>query len=67
MDKEEVKLMSVTAVDIQQLEQFADRIFANVGIDVEFTKHFKDRVNSCLLYTSPSPRDRQKSRMPSSA
>ena len=46
MDKEKVKLMSVTAVDIQQLEQFADRIFANVGIDVEFTKHFKDRVNS---------------------
>ena len=38
--------MSVTAVDIQQLEQFADRIFANVGIDVEFTNHFKDRVNS---------------------
>ena len=25
------------------------------------------RVCSCLLYTSPSPRDRQKSRMPSSA
>ena len=24
-------------------------------------------VSSCLLYTSPSPRDRQKSRMPSSA
>ena len=24
-------------------------------------------VRSCLLYTSPSPRDRQKSRMPSSA
>ena len=24
-------------------------------------------VNICLLYTSPSPRDRQKSRMPSSA
>ena len=24
-------------------------------------------VKSCLLYTSPSPRDRQKSRMPSSA
>ena len=23
--------------------------------------------NACLLYTSPSPRDRQKSRMPSSA
>ena len=24
-------------------------------------------LNPCLLYTSPSPRDRQKSRMPSSA
>ena len=25
------------------------------------------QCDSCLLYTSPSPRDRQKSRMPSSA
>ncbi len=25
------------------------------------------RFGACLLYTSPSPRDRQKSRMPSSA
>ena len=25
------------------------------------------RLKDCLLYTSPSPRDRQKSRMPSSA
>ena len=28
---------------------------------------YKIRYNACLLYTSPSPRDRQKSRMPSSA
>ena len=27
----------------------------------------QELVRSCLLYTSPSPRDRQKSRMPSSA
>ena len=27
----------------------------------------KERYDFCLLYTSPSPRDRQKSRMPSSA
>ena len=26
-----------------------------------------EKILSCLLYTSPSPRDRQKSRMPSSA
>ena len=33
---------------------------------VESTKAASD-VYTCLLYTSPSPRDRQKSRMPSSA
>ena len=27
----------------------------------------QDECDTCLLYTSPSPRDRQKSRMPSSA
>ena len=26
-----------------------------------------EQYSACLLYTSPSPRDRQKSRMPSSA
>ena len=30
-------------------------------------KRVPQLVNTCLLYTSPSPRDRQKSRMPSSA
>ena len=31
-------------------------------------KPFKQKgTGNCLLYTSPSPRDRQKSRMPSSA
>ena len=29
--------------------------------------NLRDGYCSCLLYTSPSPRDRQKSRMPSSA
>ena len=28
---------------------------------------YQDLESCCLLYTSPSPRDRQKSRMPSSA
>ena len=32
-----------------------------------FWGRLSDRIGSCLLYTSPSPRDRQKSRMPSSA
>ena len=35
---------------------------------IEFdSKEIKGFFNICLLYTSPSPRDRQKSRMPSSA
>ena len=46
-----------------------------LGIDQVISKSLKKRANSCasiefldcLLYTSPSPRDRQKSRMPSSA
>ena len=40
----------------------------DIGID-EFTARFvKSFVfNSCLLYTSPSPRDQRGSRMPSSA
>ena len=38
--------------------------------DVASYKKFDEiftKANLCLLYTSPSPRDRQKSRMPSSA
>ena len=49
--------------------QFA-RLFGNTPLQVEMilmtTASYTPR-NTCLLYTSPSPRDRQKSRMPSSA
>ena len=54
--------------------------FANVGSPVEFDSWYHcflsinnddddddDDNNNCLLYTSPSPRDRTRSRMPSSA
>ena len=33
----------------------------------EICKRLGRKPNSCLLYTSPSPRDRTRSRMPSSA
>ena len=36
---------AVSQNDIDQLERFADKMFAKVGIDVEFTQHFLDRVN----------------------
>ena len=35
----------ITSSDLEALETFADRIFGKVGIDVEFTRHFLDRVN----------------------
>ena len=37
-----------------------EKSFRDVDVSV-------DEVNSCLLYTSPSPRDKRQSRMPSSA
>ena len=38
---------------------------SETGVDVTFD--FSYTKSSCLLYTSPSPRDRTRSRMPSSA
>ena len=44
-------------------EERARYLQAECGEDTDLF----NRVWHCLLYTSPSPRDRQKSRMPSSA
>ena len=48
---------------IQQLWAMSPEIIAAVTSIVTVASV----VIACLLYTSPSPRDRQKSRMPSSA
>ena len=42
------------------VERLAPKNFIEVGAGI-------GNLSACLLYTSPSPRDRQKSRMPSSA
>ena len=39
----------------------------SVGLCIDLPFEQFDNTYICLLYTSPSPRDRQKSRMPSSA
>ena len=39
-----------------------DAVILDIGLSDDITG-----MHICLLYTSPSPRDRQKSRMPSSA
>ena len=52
-------LMPMTGVPLPFLSYGGSSMFANlIGIGL---------LQNCLLYTSPSPRDRQKSRMPSSA
>ena len=35
----------ITKNDLDQIEKYADKLFATVGIDIEFTRHFLDRVN----------------------
>ena len=56
----------ILEIDTDKLLSFVDSGLVPViagfqGVDVN------NNITTCLLYTSPSPRDRQKSRMPSSA
>ena len=48
-------------------EETVDMDLAAIEQEVESAAPGKRQRMRCLLYTSPSPRDRQKSRMPSSA
>ena len=57
-------------LDFEAFREIADSVGAYLMVDMA---HISGLVaagvhpSPCLLYTSPSPRDRQKSRMPSSA
>lgn len=35
----------ITKSELDSIEKYADRLFAKLGIDIEFTKHFLDRAN----------------------
>ena len=52
-----------------EAQQLAWRIadVAGATIDTTLSKADRSSIYSCLLYTSPSPRDKRQSRMPSSA
>ena len=63
-EKDELKLGFVPLVDQDKLEDMTEPL-TKILTDKLGTK--VSMFTSCLLYTSPSPRDRQKSRMPSSA
>ena len=60
-DKQVTKwIVGLGSDSIQQKAKAASKL-------LEFGPAVYDQLSNCLLYTSPSPRDRQKSRMPSSA
>ena len=51
------------------VKEIADKSFMVSTADVEAVAELceREKINGCLLYTSPSPRDKRQSRMPSSA
>ena len=61
--------LSGRAIDSDKLTQRLKNVRENEGdgIEVRIRGSRLAPYSTCLLYTSPSPRDRQKSRMPSSA
>ena len=65
-DKEKDELFDrIEQGDMAARETF---IKGNLRLVLSVIQRFSNsNENPCLLYTSPSPRDRQKSRMPSSA
>ena len=56
---------------LERQQKMAADYEASTGVKVQMIpveeSDYGTRATACLLYTSPSPRDRQKSRMPSSA
>ena len=70
MDKDKLKLI------IRNLEMLVDQLKTEVYSDVKSYSYddidpielgYDNEYEGCLLYTSPSPRDKRQSRMPSSA
>lgn len=45
MTEDEDRPTAITQAMLDKLEFYLDQLFKNVGMDVEFTRHFLDRVN----------------------
>ena len=59
-------VFNASAETVQIGDEFTVDFVAAQNVEgYQFTLDYDEKA--CLLYTSPSPRDRQKSRMPSSA
>ena len=67
---EAIQVARRVAQNIPPADPALQRIVWGVIADAEFTQQrfdLAENAYSCLLYTSPSPRDKRQSRMPSSA
>ena len=59
-----------TFADVESVKAVSDVLSPVSGTVAEINEELLDspeKINDCLLYTSPSPRDMRRSRMPSSA
>ena len=59
------KTTSVESLELDELMEISSRFLGQDSMPQEDLGPI--RIRNCLLYTSPSPRDRTRSRMPSSA
>ena len=68
-EKELSKAISNIDQQLSQLEQEGQQIVNNIRSQSvnPLDPRVQEQVSHCLLYTSPSPRDQEASRMPSSA
>ena len=77
-DVQNIDLMNLSGFCRNCLSKWYTAAAKERGLDIEYEdarelvygmpySEWKQKYQSCLLYTSPSPRDRTRSRMPSSA
>ena len=62
----EANSSDTNCVNISECDQSCGDVYGYVWVDTNKDGE-RTKIESCLLYTSPSPRDRTRSRMPSSA
>ena len=67
MNADNIPLGELTDLDQTALDNLAARQEAMLERTIAWSKVNTGSYNTCLLYTSPSPRDGLLSRMPSSA
>ena len=56
-----------TCSEITMLVSLSPELYRCMNCGADLQQHVNGKITYCLLYTSPSPRDRTRSRMPSSA